>query len=363
MKPFPFYQQLDRMDCGPTCLRMIARHYGKHWSLQDLRDRSGINREGVSLLGISEAAEKIGFRTLGVKIAFAQLTSDVPLPCIVHWQQEHFVVVYKISRRRFRKEVTVHVADPAKGLLTYSREEFCAGWTVGGGEGLALALEPTAAFLAQDTATPTPAGWGRVWPHVLRYRSLLVQLLLGLLVGSVLQLIFPFLPQAVVDVGVNTRNLSFVYLLLAAQLMLFAGRTAVEFIRSWILLHMGARLNLSLLSDFLSKLMQLPLSFFDTKLYGDLVQRVHDHERIIKFAGYPFEEYGAVEGRITTITQLAGDDSTFSAKVHLPAGFTTSYGKRVYYRVGMQANAEIITEDTSLLERLVYLHRKAKPSL
>ena len=271
------------MDCGPTCLRMIARHYGKHWSLQDLRDRSGINREGVSFLGISEAAEKIGFRTLGVKLSFAQLTSDVPLPCIVHWQQEHFVVVYKISKWRFRKEVTVHVADPAKGLLTYSEEEFYAGWVASNGEGLALALEPTAAFLAEETATSAPAGWGRVWPNVFRYRSLLIQLLLGLLVGSVLQLIFPFLTQAVVDIGVNTRNLSFVYLLLAAQLVLFAGRTAVEFIRSWILLHIGARLNLSLLSEFLGKLMQLPLSFFDTKLYGDLVQRVHDRERIEHF--------------------------------------------------------------------------------
>jgi ATP-binding cassette subfamily B protein len=279
------------MDCGPTCLRMIAKHYGRNHSLQTLRERSQISREGVSLLGISEAAETLGFRTLGVRIGFDQLISEATLPCVVHWQQNHFVVVYRVRKPKpwlpFQKEVTIDVADPGKGLIRYSAAEFLAGWLStqnnGQSEGIALLLEPTPTFHDREDQPSNGLGFGRLFSYLFAYKKLLVQLGLSLLVGSGLQLIFPFLAQSVVDMGIHTQNLHFVYLVLAAQLMLLAGRLSVEFIRSWILLHISARINLSILSDFLSKLMRLPLSFFDTKLLGDLMQRIGDHQRIEAF--------------------------------------------------------------------------------
>gem|GEM_PF-2201797 len=273
-KPFPFYKQHDAMDCGPTCLRMIAKHYGRNHSLQTLRERSQISREGVSLLGISEAAETLGFRTLGVRIGFDQLISEAVLPCVVHWQQNHFVVVYRVRKPKswlsFQKEVTIDVADPGKGLIRYAETEFLAGWLStqnnGQSEGIVLLLEPTPALYDQEDQPSGELGFGRLFGYLFAYKKLVVQLGLSLLVGSGLQLIFPFLAQSIVDVGIHTKNLHFVYLVLAAQLMLLAGRLSVDFIRSWILLHISARINLSILSDFLSKLMRLPLSFFDTKL-------------------------------------------------------------------------------------------------
>ncbi len=276
------------MDCGPTCLRMIARHYGKTFSLQQLRERSGISREGVSLLGISQAAEQIGFRTMAARLSFDQLWAEAPLPCIVHWEQSHFVVVYRIEgRKRQPDRAKVYVADPAKGLLTYAYPDFMTHWATtqpnGQSEGIALLLEPTPAFFEKDEETSAGTGWNRLFAYLFSYRKLLLQLTIGLLVGSVLQLVFPFLTQSVVDVGINTRNLNFIYLVLAAQLMLFMGRTAVDFIRSWILLHVSARINFSILSDFFIKLMGLPLSFFDTKMVGDLMQRIGDHRRIESF--------------------------------------------------------------------------------
>ncbi len=281
IKSFPFYKQHDTMDCGPTCLRMIAKYYGRTYSLQTLRDRSQINREGVSLSGLNTAASSIGLRTLGAKINFEQLTNQAPLPCLVHWQQSHFVVVYKITRTK------VYLADPAKELLTYTHAEFIQGWSSTrqgeSNEGIVLLLEPTPEFYQQDGEKEHSIGFGRVLNYLFLYKKLLLQLLLGLLVGSVVQLILPFLTQAIVDTGIRTRNIGFIYLVLIAQLMLYVGRTAVESIRSWILLHISTRVNISLVSDFFCKLMNLPLSFFDTKMYGDLMQRIRDHSRIEDF--------------------------------------------------------------------------------
>ena len=284
--PFPFYKQHDAMDCGPSCLRMIAKHYGKNVSLQSLRDKSGIHREGVSLLGISEAAEAIGMRGLAAKVDFATLTTKVPLPCIVHWQQKHFVVVHQVARPKWpfaRAEPRVYVADPAKGLLTYSPAEFRRGWQGANAQGVALLLEPTSRFNEADETPGGTLGFRQLFGLLLVYKRLVVQLVLGLLVGSGLQLLLPFLTQAVVDTGIATHNLGFIYLLLAGQLMLFAGKTSVEFIRGWILLHIGARINLTILSEFLIKLMRLPLAYFDVKLFGDLIRRINDHERIRHF--------------------------------------------------------------------------------
>lgn len=286
---FPFYQQLDGMDCGPTCLRMIAKHYGKTYTLQTMRMHSSINREGVSLLGLSEAAEAIGFRSLGVGLTFQQLVADAPLPCVVHWRHNHFVVVYRITKRRNfltgRTHITVHVADPGKAIIAYTAEEFLYGWTENdpATEGIALLLEPTQAFYEEEGEKTVRLGFSRMFGYLNAYRRLLAQVVVGLVVGSLLQLILPFLTQAVVDTGIRTQNLGFISLILVAQVMLFTGQTVVEFVRSWLLLYISSRVNLAILSDFFIKLMRLPLAFFDVKMYGDILQRINDHHRIESF--------------------------------------------------------------------------------
>ncbi len=281
---FPFTPQLDARDCGPACLHMISKHHGRQHSLALLRDYCHITREGVSLLGISDAAEKIGFRTMGVKISYEKLANEVPLPCIAHWKQRHFVVVHGITGKKKDK---VKVADPAHGLLTYTKEEFLKGWasTKEEGEemGVCMLLEPTPDFFANEEEPLAKSNFRFLFSYLRPHRKLLGQLILGMLLGSLLQLIFPFLTQSVVDVGINTHDLNFITLVLIAQLVLFFSETAIEFIRSWILLHISTRINISLISDFLIKLMKLPLGFFDSKMIGDLMQRIGDHSRIESF--------------------------------------------------------------------------------
>ena len=269
---------------------MVAKYHGKTYSLPKLREMSHITREGVSLLGISDAAEKIGMRTMGVKIPFEKLKEEVPLPCIAHWKQRHFVVVYDVkgkSKKAKGKGEKVYVADPAHGLITYTKEEFLKGWlsTKQGEEdmGICLLLEPTPDFYKQEDETLNKKSFGYLFSYVKPHRKFIVQLFLGMILGSLLQLIFPFLTQSVVDVGIGNRDLSFITLVLIAQLVLFASQTTVDFIRSWILLHISTRINISLISDFLIKLMRLPIGFFDTKMIGDLMQRIGDHTRIENF--------------------------------------------------------------------------------
>ncbi|MFV0269397.1 MAG: peptidase domain-containing ABC transporter [Draconibacterium sp.] len=281
MSRFPFYQQFDAMDCGPTCLRMVAKYYGKHFSTESLREKSYISREGVSLLGISDAAESIGMRSMGVKITFEQLKKEAPLPCIVHWGQGHFVVVYKMAKGK------VYVANPAFGRLEYSEKEFCEKWlsTVTGGEekGVCLLLQPTPEFYQEPEEKVSRTGFRFVLNYLKPYRKLVIQLVLGFFLGSLIQLVLPFLTQSVVDIGINNQDIGFIYLVLLAQLVLFISRMSVEFIRSWILLHISTRINISIISDFLIKLMKLPLGFFDSKMIGDLLQRIEDHDRIERF--------------------------------------------------------------------------------
>lgn len=279
-RSFPFYKQLDAMDCGPACLRMVAKFYGKNFTLQTLRDRSFITRRGVSLLGISDAAESIGMRSMGIKISFERL-KKAPLPCIVHWKQEHFIVVYKIKKDK------VFIANPAFGKVTYSVEEFLKGWVStekdGVGQGLCLLLEPTPDFFKQSDEKLNKGNFKFLFSYLRGYRKFIIQLILGLLMVSIIQLIFPFLTQQVVDFGINNQDIGFIYLVLIAQLVLFISRMSVDFIRGWILLHLGTRVNISLISDFLIKLMKLPIAFFDTKTIGDLLQRIGDHRRIELF--------------------------------------------------------------------------------
>jgi ATP-binding cassette, subfamily B, bacterial len=284
MPKFPHYLQPDAMDCGPTCLRIVAKYFGKHYNLETLRELTWKTREGVSLLTISDAAEKIGFRTQGVRVTLEQLM-EAPLPAIIHWTQNHFVVLYKIKKRGNKPEF--YVSDPAHGLLKYSREEFVKYWasTQQEGEpaGIALLLEPTSDFYVEEGEKVNKTGFGYLFSYLKPYKKLITQLLLGFLTGSILSLIFPFLTQAIVDVGITTNNLSFIVLVLIAQLVLTVSQTAVGFIRSWIMLHTSTRVSISLISDFLIKLMKLPIRFFDTKLIGDLRQRIDDNQRIQSF--------------------------------------------------------------------------------
>ena len=280
--------QQDAMDCGPSCLAMIVKYYGKDVSIEQLRKICSLGKDGVSLLGISKAAETIGLKTIGGRLSLNTLAHEIPLPCIVHWNQNHFVVVYKIKKHN-KEKYTVYVADPGKGHVTYTKEEFCEHWisTKNNGEekGIALLLEPTEQFYAQnDTkAVPTQRRVKFLWNYLKKYKRFFTQLILGLLLGSLLQLIFPFLTQTIVDTGIGGKEIGFVWLVLLAEMMLLFSRTAIEFIRSKILLHISTRINISLISDFFIKLMKLPMKFFDTKLMGDLLQRIEDHRRVEQF--------------------------------------------------------------------------------
>ena len=281
MASFPFYKQLDAMDCGPSCVRMIAKFYGKTYSLQTLREKSYLSRDGVSMMGISEAAESVGFRTMGVSLTPEKLFSTAPLPLVVHWKQNHFVIVYKVTKD------TVYVADPAFGLVKYTRAEFLKNWISvqqdGEKKGLALLLETSPDFYAEEGEVVDKSSFRFLLSYLKPHRKYIVQLILGMLLGSILQLLFPFLTQSIVDVGINNNDINFIYLILIAQLVLFISRMSVDFIRGWILLHLSTRMNISLISDFLIKLMKLPLGFFDVKLIGDILQRIGDHRRIEHF--------------------------------------------------------------------------------
>jgi len=287
-KKIPLLTQPDAMDCGATCLAMITKYYGKNYSIPKLREMCSATRAGVSMLGISDAAEKLGFKTIGARLNIERLAEDIPLPCIVHWQQNHFVVVYDIKMQGSDKtKGYVKVADPGHGLIKFTIEEFCNNWLSmkkdGEEEGVALLLEPTPAFYEQKDEKPDRAKFSYIFRYLKPYHKYIVQLFLGLLLGSLLQLIFPFLTQSIVDYGISNQNLSFVTLILIAQLVLFTSQTVVEFIRSWILLHITARINISMISDFLIKLMKLPIRFFDIKMIGDIMQRIHDNSRIQNF--------------------------------------------------------------------------------
>ena len=282
IKSFPHYHQLESADCGPSCLRMIAKYYGRSYSIQYLREQAFITREGVSMLGISDAAERIGFRTMGVKVTLEQLRTEVPLPCVLHWNQNHFVVLYKVKNGKY------YIADPATKKLVYEESELARCWcsTVVEGKdtGAALLFEPGPDFYdREEEDTRTGKGLSFFFRYLTPYRRELFQLVLGMLTASILQLILPFLTQSMVDTGIRDGNLSFITLILIAQLVIFVAKLSVDFIRSWILLHVNTRINIALISDFLAKLMRLPLHFFDTKMVGDIMQRIGDHNRIETF--------------------------------------------------------------------------------
>ncbi len=283
MNKFPNYKQIDEKDCGPTCLRIISKFYEKNVPIEKIRNLCETTRSGSTLLGISDASEKLGFRSLGVKLTSEKL-NEVPLPCILHWNNYHFVVLYEVKKNKNGRNFLI--SDPAYGLISYLEEDFLKYWIGNNAkantdEGIALLLEPSAKFYESIfDSEEQDFGFSFLSKYVFKYKQFLWQLVIGLIAASLLQLIFPFLTQSVVDVGIKNQDVHFVYLILFAQLALFVGRTAIEVIRSWILLHLSTRINISLVSDFFIKLMKLPIAFFDTKMTGDILQRIDDHKRI-----------------------------------------------------------------------------------
>jgi ATP-binding cassette, subfamily B, bacterial len=279
-KKFPFYKQLDAMDCGATCLRMVAKHYGRTYSLEFLREITYLDREGVSLLAISDAAEQIGLNSLAGKVNITRLLKkNIQLPFIAHWREQHFVVVYEIEKNH------IWVADPQSSKIRLSVKDFLDGWKVNDqNEGIILLLEPTNTFYQrEDESESTQKSLSFIWMYLARYKWLILQLVLGLLLVCTIHAIFPFFIESLVDVGIGNLDVNLIYLILGAQLLLFLSRISVEYIRGWILLHIGTRTNISMISDFLSKIMRLPVRFFDTKMTGDILRRIGDHERIEHF--------------------------------------------------------------------------------
>lgn len=275
------------MDCGPTCLRMVAKYHGRSISLDYLRNKSQYGKEGVSMLGLADAAESIGLKSIGAKLTVEQLISEAPLPAILHWEQYHFVVLTPASTKN-----KLVIADPAKGLIKLDKDEFVKRWLSttenGTGKGITLLLESTPLFKQMDHSEDDQTqkgkiGWYFLFSYLKKSKASFFQILLGLLFGSIIQLIFPYLTQSIVDTGINTQNLNFIQIVLAAQLMLLFSQTVVEFIRSRILLHISTRINISLLSGFWAKLLKLPMQFFDSKHPGDIIQRIGDHHRIETF--------------------------------------------------------------------------------
>ena len=276
---FPHYRQPDHKDCGPTCLKIVAKHYGKVIALPRIRQLSETTRRGSSLLTLCDAAEKLGFRATGVRVTYPTLRDEVPLPCVLHWRNHHYVVVYKLKKNK------IYLSDPARGRVVVNKATFLTYW-MGQNvddrtpEGIALLLEPTPTFYKNEWEVEENHGFSYLYKYVFRYKNLLFQLVLGLLGGSLLQLIFPFLTQSIVDVGIQNQDIGFIYLILLAQLMLFVGSLSIEVVRGWVLLHLSTRLSISLVSDFFIKLMRLPIGFFDTRITGDILQRINDHQRI-----------------------------------------------------------------------------------
>lgn len=279
LKQFPFYKQLDSVDCGPTCLRIIAKYYGKSFTLETLRQKAQITKEGASFYTLSEAAENIGFRTLAVRTDYNTLLNEVPLPCIAHWKQNHFVVVYKVTKDK------IYISDPAHGRITYKKEEFLKHWaSMANDEGFLLLFETTPEFNKnEDQDDEKKIGLKYFISYFLKYKKFIGQILLGFLVTSILGLITPFLTQSMVDKGILNQDIGFVNIILIAQLVLTLSQTSVNFIQSWISLHLNTRINVSILSDYLLKLMKLPMVFFDVKNIGDIMQRLSDHTRVKAF--------------------------------------------------------------------------------
>ncbi len=281
-KKYPHYHQYDFMDCGPTSLKMICKYHGKHVELAYLREISYLNGEGTTLAGLVDAAEKIGFSTLGLSTNYNTLANELPLPCIVHWRERHYAVVYEIKKDK------VIVGDPANfDLITYTKEEFLEGWGVNNNsknkEGILLLLEPTPNLHNNEKDIKKDNLLSFVFTYIKPHKKYISPIFIGLLFGTIIQFTFPFLTQQIVDTGINKLNLNFVYLVLIAQIVLFISQLGLIVYRNWIVLHITSRMNLRMLSDFMIKLMRLPIKYFDSRAKGDILQRIEDNNKIHAF--------------------------------------------------------------------------------
>ena len=282
MKSFPVIYQHDAMQCGIACLQMVCQYYGRTYSMEAISNFCHATTEGVSMLGISEAFEALGIESVSAKVSIEKLTK-APMPCILHWSQNHFVVLYRVKKGR-----EFYIADPAKGLVNYSIDEFCRHWVSitedGEEKGVAMFLEPTEEFYHKDIPMRKENhSISFLMKYFRQYQGQLSLIALTLILGSLVQLVLPFLTQQIVDTGIKNRDIDFIWLILAGQLVLVVSRTAVDFLRRWLLLKVGMAINIALISDFFVKLLRLPMSFFDTKLMGDLMQRMGDHTRVNTF--------------------------------------------------------------------------------
>lgn len=280
---FHFVKQLDAMQCGVACLAMICKYYNNAYSIETLSEICSVSKEGVSLQAMISTAEKLGFNSVCGKTTIEQIV-NISKPCILHWNQNHFVVLYKVEKKN-----KFHIADPGKGLICYSLENFKKHWisslSNGQEKGIVMFIEPTdnCIKIKQAKKLNIKRSFNYLYRYILQYRKYFVQIFIGLLLGCLLQLILPFLTQAIVDIGIKYNDIGFIWLVLMGELLIVTGRTATDFIRRWLLLHISMRVNISLVSDFFIKLLRLPMSFFDTKLIGDLLQRIGDHSRVQKF--------------------------------------------------------------------------------
>ncbi len=282
MKKFPITLQHDAMQCGIACLQMVCQYYGRTYSMEAISNFCHATTEGVSMLGISEAFEALGIESVSAKVSLEKLTK-APMPCILHWSQNHFVVLYRVKKGR-----EFYIADPAKGLVNYNSDEFCRHWisTIEDGveKGVVMFLEPTEEFYHKDIPMRKENhSISFLMKYFRQYQGQLSLIALTLILGSLVQLVLPFLTQQIVDTGIKNRDIDFIWLILAGQLVLVVSRTAVDFLRRWLLLKVGMAINIALISDFFVKLLRLPMSFFDTKLMGDLMQRMGDHTRVNTF--------------------------------------------------------------------------------
>lgn len=279
-KTFPMEYQMDAKDCGPAALKMVAKYFGRYYSLQYLRDRCGLTKEGVSLYDISAAAESIGLRSAAIKCSVEDLVVSVPLPCIVYWEENHFVVVYHTSKTH------VWVSDPQKGHIKYSKAEFCKGWLMRGEKvGILLAMEPSTAFKdqGQELQRSRKEGMWSILRYFAPYKRHFALVVFVMLLATLLQAILPFISKAVIDVGISAGDVKFINLVLIGNVCILVSLMAFNVVRDWILMHITARINIALIADYLIKLMKLPVSFFENKLLGDILQRAQDHERIRSF--------------------------------------------------------------------------------
>lgn len=277
LTPFPFYKQLEGKDCGPTCLKIISAYYKHHLSIQDLRNLSKTTRDGSSLYNISKAAEKIGFDTFGTKLSFENLL-EAPLPCIVFWRNYHYVVLYKITKDE------VYISDPAVGKIKYTYDDFIKNWINESAdfqteEGIVLLLEPNSNF-EKKKSDYRDKSYTRFLKYLSNHKKLLSYLIFALLIENIIAFFFPFFTKNIVDKGIKPRNVNFLYTILFAQLALFLGQIIIGAIRSRVLLHLSNRINITLVSDFLKKMIKLPISFFESRITGDLIQRMNDNYRV-----------------------------------------------------------------------------------